>query len=406
MILDLYAGAGGWDEGIRVAGHGPVVGLEIWPDACRTAATAGHPRVCCDVASYPTAPFAGRVTGLVVSPPCQAWSAAGQRRGELDRARVHTLIDAYAVGSNDWRELGPWEDDRSHHAAQPVRWIRDLRPEWVALEQVPAVLPLWQHIGRILTGWGYHVWAGLLCAADYGVPQTRTRAILVASRARRVAPPAPTHYDARRGTALLGTPWVSMAAALGWGTDQRPAPTVTGGGTGSGGGVEVFAGAYARAVVSTGTNSEHGGGIQVPYTRGVNEPSPVVTCRADRWTLHTNRDQRTDGSRQTIDPFERPAPALTAKSGGQWTVDRPATTVQADPRVSAPGHCDRSGGERQHIDSVKVAVVEAAILQGFRPDYPWQGTRTAQYTQVGNAVPPPLAEAIVRAAAGTSRGGA
>jgi len=156
-----------------------------------------------------------------------------------------------------------------------------------------------------------------------------------------------------------------------------------------------------------------------------------------QWVLHTNRDQRPDGSRQTADPTT--APALTAKSGGQWVLrtsfgkpgetsgthemnpherpahvvttkakdwaawvtERPATTVQGDPRLGRPGHKERENGERQfEQDSVRITVREAAILQSFPPDYPFQGTKTAQFRQVGDAVPPRLAAHILSMATG------
>lgn len=352
MIVDLYAGADGWGEAARRLGLGSPVGLEIEHDPCVTAVAAGGRRVRCDVATYPTAPFAGRVAGITGSPPCQAWSSAGKRGGEFDRDAVHELVDMLAEGdrSAEWaRSWSRWRDPRSHHAAQPVRWVRDLRPEWVCLEQVPAVLGLWQHIARVLDDWGYATWTGLLNSADYGVPQTRVRAFLVASRVRSVRPPVATHFDPRRGTAMWGTPWVSMADALGWGAEGRPAPTVTGGGTGSGGGVEVFAGREARAV------AYRNGSRERAAVRPLTEPAPTVhfgeSANEVTWELHG--------------PRTRPATALA--------------------------------------ESVRVSVTEAAVLQGFRPDYPWRGTRTSQYQQVGNAVPPPLAAAVMAVAAGIDR---
>ena len=46
---------------------------------------------------------------------------------------------------------------------------------------------------------------------------------------------------------------------------------------------------------------------------------------------------------------------------------------------------------------------EAGVLQSFRPDYPWQGARTRQYQQIGNAVPPRLAAHVIAEAIGLER---
>jgi DNA (cytosine-5)-methyltransferase 1 len=90
----------------------------------------------------------------------------------------------------------------------------------------------------------------------------------------------------------------------------------------------------------------------------------------------------------------------------EWTRKRPATTVVGDPRIAAPSAKDRDPnwqpGDRwpsQYKNAVRVSVEEAAVLQGFGADYPWQGSRTRRFLQIGNAVCPPVARLVVEAAA-------
>jgi DNA (cytosine-5)-methyltransferase 1 len=673
--LETFAGPGGWDTGAAALGIRPV-GIELDAAACSTRAAAGHLTIRADVAEYPVEHLAGKVRGQIHSPPCTTFSAAGDQAGNALLEILAGLIRDMFAGRNsrlncraamtDTLTASDWAADldapkraakiktavlSASLVAEPARFIAACHPEWVALEQVPAVLPLWQVYAAELRKMGYSAWTGKLNAADYGVPQTRERAILIASRVRHVCRPEPTHYDTRKGLQLWGTPWVSMAEALGYGATVRPSPSVTAGGTatggaeplakggrnalaaeknagrwvsmddalrltnehpelrgtpengssqrqrlladdlagaadvrpplgmgasertdpeGTGGGSPVpgalvlqpgshgtgdepgehpardkpigrsraegemlegalvqdqerrqallpdmpagtpggeradqGAGIHGRpeevpegsrvharehAAESSGTGRKVAGpnlpdvrtpadeGLQSPqesgarshldgqwmlrWSRGegmldregrggrrdhpLDEPSPTITSAGSKvganlsWVLHTNRDQRSDGTRQTADPTTAPAPALTAKSGGQWivksfrnnnnnnnacerpidepagtlffgqrsnwaawTVERPATTVQGDPRLGRPGHKDRDKGERQfEVDSVRITVEEAAALQSFPAGYPWQGTKTKRFEQVGNAVPPLLAIAVLGVATG------
>ena len=52
LVLEGFAGPGGWSTGLRWAGWtGDAVGIELDADACRTAQAAGHARIQADVAA-------------------------------------------------------------------------------------------------------------------------------------------------------------------------------------------------------------------------------------------------------------------------------------------------------------------------------------------------------------------
>lgn len=235
MIREGFGGPGGVAVALRRLGLRSV-GLEWDGPACATRAAAGHPTIRCDIAAMPTEPFAGKVVGSSDSPPCQSWTQGGHLLGLEDQPLVHQSVEDLAHGRDTRSKLlAACKDPRSLLAAEPMRWHHAHRPEWITMEEVPAVLPLWQQYAEVLRGWGYSVWCGVINCADYGLGQSRRRAILMASRVRQVAQPEPTHYDPRAGAQLWGQPWVTMADALGWGYTFRPAPTVTGGGTETGG---------------------------------------------------------------------------------------------------------------------------------------------------------------------------
>lgn len=228
LVLSPFAGPGGWCSGLRLAGYsGYNLGIEHDGAACRTAHAAGHSRVQADVATFPLDHLAGKVAGAILSPPCGPWSGAGDRKGELDRPAVYERIAAFAAGRTPAEVV--WHDERSLLTAEPMRWAVALRPRWIALEQVPAVLPLWRYTAELLRAKGYDTWCGELSAERFGVPQTRKRAVLIASLGQPVTAPEPTHQAYRAdgnyaavdlfGTALPRP--VSLRDALGWDTTPR-----------------------------------------------------------------------------------------------------------------------------------------------------------------------------------------
>ncbi|WP_432134230.1 DNA cytosine methyltransferase [Streptomyces sp. bgisy154] len=338
-VLDLFAGPGGWSEGLRALGLRDV-GVEIDPAACATRAAAGHTTIRADVAAIPTAPMRGRIGGLIASPPCQTYSAAGLRAGTDDMELCHQGLDDLARGNDTRNALrGACADPRSLLVVEPLRYALDLRPEWIALEEVPAVEPLFAHIAGILRTLGYSAWVGVLNAADFGLAQTRRRAFLLASRTRPALPPTPTHADGGTPADLFGDglpSWRTMLDVLG---------------------------CPPGVVVTRGNHTT--GGSRFPTTG----PSWAVTGRARSWLLKV-------GNR----------PAATRRR-----LDQPAPTLLFGKALNHVAWIDPDGTPVRRL-----AVEEAAVLQGFDPRYPWTGSRTKRFEQIGNAVPPPLATAALR----------
>lgn len=206
QVIDLFAGPGGLDVAAHWLGL-PVTGIEWDENACATRAAAGIDTVPGDVRDFGPELYP-KATVLTGGPPCQTFSVAGSGVGREALDEVLSFVDR--MGAKDPTvkiELKKLRDERTGLVLEPLRWALDAidiheRPfEVIVLEQVPAVLPVWQRMGKVLESRGYKFEAKILQTERFGVPQTRRRAILVAHLNRQPQLPEPTHRIFRKGGA-------------------------------------------------------------------------------------------------------------------------------------------------------------------------------------------------------------
>ncbi|WP_063772470.1 DNA cytosine methyltransferase [Streptomyces sp. NRRL S-495] len=228
-IVDLFAGPGGLDMAAHVLGV-PVTGVEWDDNACQTRTAAGLATVKGDVRLLDPGHFDANV--LAGGPPCQTFTVAGKGAGRQALDQVLDFARRMAKGEDVRGELDALEDERTGLVLEPLRWaltaLADGAPGYdtIVLEQVPAVLPVWQEYKRILEERGYSAECTVLHTEEFGVPQTRRRAILIARKRPAdsvlsdvVEFPKPTHRRFRKGAAQdthdAGLqPWVTMGKAL------------------------------------------------------------------------------------------------------------------------------------------------------------------------------------------------
>jgi DNA (cytosine-5)-methyltransferase 1 len=369
--LDLFAGTG-WGVALQARGIREG-GVEIMPEAVASRTAAGMETIYNDVwdglLSDDPVVFAHALE--IASPPCQSFSMAGKGAG---RAALDDVLRAIDLGAYrqpaQLRALGAETDERTALVLTPLAHVDRDRPTYIAWEQVPPVLPVWEACAEVMREMGYSVWTGVLRAEQYGVPQTRRRAVLIA-RADGIpaAPPRPTHsryYEREPQRLDPGVlPWVSMADALDW----HPADLV---------GFPRRSDGKAETVIE-------GMAYRARDLRAASEPAQTVTEKARSWQRIV---------RQSGDPVE----VVPGRSPG-WVAERPSPTIVGSfspDVVSAPGYRKPGDGPRQKAPgSVTVTESEAAVLQSFPSDFAFQGSKTKRFLQIGNAVPPLLAGAII-----------
>lgn len=251
---------------------------------------------------------------------------------------------------------------------------------------------------------------------DWSVPQTRRRAILVARRdGVEVQLPVPTHskYYSRNPEKLDEgvLPWISMAEALGWSMTERPYPTIATG---------TEAGGRQPGGFSLREKNEATDRPEWAFTRPATTIAGDSRCwppghkvnasdikrlgeRAAREKYGDRAGTRavklTEGEAAILQtfpmwPFERPAPTVvgTRRSEGGMLIGR---QLADGTRRDVGGHQTAKGLRIGHLAGVRVSEQEGAQLQSFSRGFPFQGSKGKRFLQIGNAVPPLLALAVL-----------
>jgi len=200
-LLDLFAGCGGLSLGFQRAGYQILGGVEKDPRAAWTYAANLHREEigkrrkmleeCRDICTTQPGELLeelgsnDKIDVIVGGPPCQAYARVG-------RAKLRAIKK---------RSQAFQEDERGLLFLQYLKYVRELRPLALLIENVPDLLSYgerniaWE-IAEKLRAAGYSVNFGLLNAANYGIPQMRRRFYLLAFAKELACPPSfplPTH---------------------------------------------------------------------------------------------------------------------------------------------------------------------------------------------------------------------
>lgn len=352
--IDLFCGAGGLSAGFEMAGFTVLAGNDLFEAAGRTFEHT-HPK-----AKFISGPIEelsvarlmevtglkrGELSVLIGGPPCQAYSVYNHQRGMHD-ARA-SLFHEY------------------------LRIVDGLRPEWIVMENVTGIYSIAngeavQSIKSELAALGYDVKDAVLRAEDYGVPQERRRVVFIGNRiGAPISHPEPTHGPDR------GQPFTTIKDAIGDlppldnGEDRGRLP-------------------YAK-------------GLPTQYQRQMRGKATTVSNHAAPRLGKVNMDRLPHippgGSWRDIPHNLLPAGMKRAKRSdhtkryGRMTWDGLSCTVLTK--------CDIHWGAYIHPEQDRaISVREAARLQAFPDWFEFSGSKTEQYIQVGNAVPPLLGKAI------------
>lgn len=386
-FIDLFAGCGGLSEGFYKQGFHALAHIEINPTACNTLKTRmkyygyENPEKAVlnlditgdDVIEKLDKAVDGREVHIIIGgPPCQAYSSLG--RAKDDNAMQ--------------------DDPRNYLFESYVKILNHFQPDFFVFENVTGMLtakingePI---VNRIVAALGenykveFDADMNVLNSANYGVPQIRKRVIIIGVRKNIDIEPREmyaniikTHYDPEM-------------------TDEEKKD------------LEKYV-TVKDAIAELPRLKPGEGQSEIPFTSKRDNKFLEKICSAEDRTLkdhvarnHNDRDMERYAAmgknHWTFQELLENRPDLRHEKprvfGNSYAVqwwDLPSKTIIA--------HLYKDGNQFIHPDSSQgrtFTVREAARIQSFPDNFVFEGPRTEQFKQIGNAVPPLLAEAIAK----------
>lgn len=359
LAVDLFCGAGGLSLGLQAAGFHIVLGVDNDPVALETHRShfpgltlerdLSDPRAVREVSSVLRRLKPDLIAG---GPPCQPYSRAG-------RSKIRSLIVTGQRSAHD-RRRDLWKSF--------LEIVETARPRAALLENVPDMalgddMLVLRSMTASLEDLGYAVHSRLLDAWRYGIPQHRQRLIVVALADRLgFTWPEPTEEPVTIRDAIGDLP----AVEGGW----RPAEGAEG--------FLDYPDDATTAFQNEARRHSHGR-VYDHITRPVRPDDRRAFNQMDSTTSYADLDPELKRYRDDI------------------FVDKYRRLGWPELSRTITAHVARDGYWYIHPDQPRTLTVrEAARLQTFPDHVRFAGPPTAAFRQVGNAVPPRLAEVVGR----------
>ena len=379
-FIDLFSGAGGLTMGLQKAGFEPLLGVDSDGDSVSTLwSVVRHEVLKCDILEFldqvRSGKFSvGRIDLLAGGPPCQGFCGINPHRRPDDPR--NSLVDAFLYA------------------------VELLGPRFILMENVTGLLSLAggraiKEVERRLTNLGYRTAYRVLQAAHYGVPQSRWRLIVLASKGQLPAFPEPTHSAQIAPNFIRGRELTfSWGASDLFAPQNRPTSVLDAIGDlpplANGGSLSNFS--YQKPA---------SGDYQTRMRQGSSRIANHTTKRLEGINMERVAALRRSGMNWTDLPDEltpknlvrmktrygRRVGAKTRFARLDWDGMFSTIVTSPDPYWGAFIH-----PEQDRVISVR----EAARGQSFADQIEFTGSLGSQYRQVGNAVPPLVAEAVGR----------